>query len=206
MKTGGLGALLEVPPYDVADSVTIRAGASALIIVDMQNDFVDSRGTLCVPGARGTIPAIRRLIDLARAHKLPVIYTQDWHAPDDPEFGGWGKHAVGGSWGAEIVPELSPAPEDIVVRKLRYDGFFGTTLEQELHNRGVQMVMITGTVSNICVLHTAGSAALRGIHVIVPVDAVSAITEFDQHAAFRQVAFLYRGALTRSEAIRVSQA
>jgi nicotinamidase-related amidase len=198
--------LLEVPPYDVADSVTIRAGASALIIVDMQNDFVDSRGTLCVPGARGTIPAIRRLIDLARAHKIPVIYTQDWHAPDDPEFGVWGRHAVGGSWGAEIVPELSPAPEDIVVRKLRYDGFFGTTLEQELHSRSVQMVMITGTVSNICVLHTAGSAALRGIHVIVPVDAVSAITEFDQHAAFRQVAFLYRGALTRSEAIRASQA
>jgi len=198
--------LLEVPPYDVADSVHIRAGASALIIVDMQNDFVDSRGTLCVPGARGTIPAIRRLIDLARAHKLPVIYTQDWHGPDDPEFGVWGRHAVGGTWGAEIVPELNPGPEDIVVRKLRYDGFFGTTLEQELQNRGVQMVMITGTVSNICVLHTAGSAALRGIHVIVPVDAVSAITEFDQHALFRQIAFLYRGALTRSEAIRVSQA
>ena len=198
--------MLEVPPYDVEDNVHIRADTSALMVVDMQNDFVDPRGSLYVPRARGTIPAIRRLIDFARAHKLPVIYTQDWHPPGDPEFGVWGTHALGGTWGAEIVPELSPGPEDLVVRKLRYDGFFGTTLEQDLHDRGVHAVMITGTVSNICVLHTAGSAALRGIHVIVPVDAVSAITEFDQHAAFRQIAFLYRGALTRSDAIRFSQA
>ena len=197
--------MVEVPPYDVDDNVNIRADSSALIVVDMQNDFVDPRGSLCVPTARGTIPAIRRLIDLARADKLPLIYTQDWHPPGDPEFGIWGQHALGGTWGAEIVPELSPGPEELVVRKLRYDGFFGTTLEQELHDRGVRTVMITGTVSNICVLHTAGSAALRGLHVIVPVDAVSAITEFDQHAAFRQIAFLYRGALTRSDAIRVSR-
>ena len=204
-RPGG-SAVVDVPAYDVDDNVHIDAGTSALIVVDMQNDFVDSRGSLCVSKARQTIPAIRRLIDLARAHKLPVIYTQDWHSPDDPEFAVWGTHALGGTWGAEIVPELSPGPEDLVVRKLRYDGFFGTTLEQELLDRSVNTVMITGTVSNICVLHTAGSAALRGIHVIVPVDAVSAITEFDQHAAFRQIAFLYRGALTRSDAIRVSQA
>ena len=198
--------MVEVPPYNVDEDVQIRAGTSALIVVDMQNDFVDPGGRLCVPGARATIPAIRRLIDLARAHKLPIIYTQDWHLADDPEFGVWGMHALGGTWGAEIVPELTPGPEDLVVRKLRYDGFFGTTLEQELRKRGVDTVIITGTVSNICVLHTAGSAALRGLHVIVPVDAVSAITEFDQHATFRQIAFLYRGALTRSDAISVSQA
>jgi nicotinamidase-related amidase len=197
--------VLEVPPYNVDEDVQIKTGTSALIIVDMQNDFVHPQGSLCVPGARATIPAIRRLIDLARPHKLPIIYTQDWHQADDPEFGVWGTHALGGTWGAEIVPELNPGPEDLVVRKLRYDGFFGTSLEQQLHERGVDTVIIAGTVSNICVLHTAGSAALRGLRVIVPVDAVSAITEFDQHVAFRQIAFLYRGTLTRSHAIRVSQ-
>jgi nicotinamidase-related amidase len=62
-------------------------------------------------------------------------------------------------------------------------------------------VIVTGTVSNICVLHTAGSAALRWLELIVPVDAVSALTEFDQQAALRQIAFLYRGTLTTSEGI-----
>jgi nicotinamidase-related amidase len=177
-----------------------------LIVVDMQNDFVDAQGCLCVPTARETIPAIRRLLALARAHDLPIIYTQDWHQADDPEFAVWGTHAVQGTWGAEIVQELAPAPRDVVVRKLRYDGFYGTSLEEELQERGVDTVIVTGTVSNVCVLHTAGSAALRGLRIIVPVDAVSAITEFDQHAAFRQIAFLYRGTLTRSDAITVSRA
>ena len=198
--------MVEVPVYSVEHAVAVRPGSTALIVVDMQNDFVDAQGCLCVPTARETIPAIRRLLALARAYDLPIIYTQDWHQADDPEFAVWGTHAVQGTWGAEIVQELAPAPRDVVVRKLRYDGFYGTSLEEELQERGVDTVIVAGTVSNVCVLHTAGSAALRGLRIIVPVDAVSAITEFDQHAAFRQIAFLYRGTLTRSGAITVSRA
>jgi nicotinamidase-related amidase len=193
--------MIEVPSYAVAQRVEVRPEHTALIVVDMQNDFVDPQGSLCVGTARATVPAIGRLCTFGRAHGLAVVYTQDWHHPDDPEFALWGAHAVAGTWGAEIVPELAPRPEDLVIRKLRYDGFYGTSLDHELRLRRIDSVIVAGTVSNICVLHTAGSAALRWLRVIVPVDAVSALTEFDQQAALRQIVFLYRGTLTQSDSI-----
>jgi nicotinamidase-related amidase len=193
--------MVEVPPIAIEPRVEVHPAHTALIIVDMQNDFVDPRGRLCVGAAQATVPAIVLLRDLAHAHGLLVVYTQDWHRPDDPEFTLWGTHAVAGTWGAEIVPDLTPAPDDLIVRKLRYDAFYGTSLDHELRQRRIASVIVAGTVSNICVLHTAGSAALRGLQIVVPVDAVSALTDFDQHAALRQVTFLYRGTLTRSDGI-----
>jgi len=193
--------MIEVPPHAVEPRVEVRPQTTALIVVDMQNDFVDPRGSLCVPSARATVPAIVALRDVARAPGILVVYTQDWPGPDGPEFALRGVHAVGGTWGAEIVPELAPASSDLIIRKLRYDAFYGTPLEHELNRHRIDTVIVTGTVSNICVLHTAGSAALRWLRVIVPVDAVSALTEFDQQAALRQIAFLYRGTLTRSDGI-----
>jgi nicotinamidase-related amidase len=193
--------MLEIPEHPLESRVDVDPRTTALVIVDMQNDFVDPRGSLSVASARGTVPAIARLRDMARAEGMLVVFTQDWHGEDDPEFALWGPHAIGGTWGAEIVPELTPGPHDLVIRKLRYDGFYDTPLEHELRRRRIESLIITGTVSNICVLHTAGSAALRWFRVIVPVDAVSALTEFDQHAALRQIAFLYRGTLTRSDGI-----
>lgn len=198
--------MVEVPSITIEPRVAVRPERTALIVVDMQNDFVDPRGSLCVASARATVPAIARLRDFAHAHGLTVVYTQDWHRGDDPEFALWGTHAVAGTWGAEIVADLAPGPTDLVVRKLRYDAFYGTSLDHELRQRGVATVIVTGTVSNICVLHTAGSAALRWLHLIVPVDAVSALTEFDQQAALRQISFLYRGMLTRSDGIVVAAA
>ncbi|HXX36997.1 MAG TPA: isochorismatase family cysteine hydrolase [bacterium] len=195
--------MIQIPDYTVESHVEVAPRTTALVVVDMQNDFVDPRGRLCVPGAQATVPIIAQLVSACRARGMLVVYTQDWHASDDPEAALWGPHAVADTWGAEIVPELAPKPGDIVVRKLRYDGFYGTSLGHELTRRRIDTVIVTGTVSNICVLHTAGSAALRWLRVIVPVDAVSALTEFDQHATFRQIAFLYRGTLVRSEGITV---
>lgn len=197
----GSGLMLEIPEQTLASRVEVDPGTTALVIVDMQNDFVDPRGKLYVASAQGTVPAIARLLDMARAASMPVVFTQDWHGDDDPEFALWGPHAVGGTWGAEIVPQLAPAPQDLRIRKLRYDAFFGTPLEDELRRRRIESLIVTGTVSNICVLHTAGSAALRWFRVIVPVDAISALAEFDQQVALRQIAFLYRGTLTRSDSI-----
>jgi nicotinamidase-related amidase len=193
--------MIEIPEPTVESHVEVAPQTTALVIVDMQNDFVDPGGALSVAAAAATVPAIVRLRGFARAHEMLVVYTQDWHGDDDPEFAIWGRHAVAGTWGAEIVPQLAPAPRDLVVRKLRYDAFYDTPLEHELRDRGIDTLVVTGTVSNICVLHTAGSAALRWFRVIVPVDAISALTEFDQRAALRQISFLYRGVLVRSEGL-----
>jgi nicotinamidase-related amidase len=203
-RGAGQAPPLEVPDLTVEPEVQVDPSSAALLVVDMQNDFVDPRGRLSVPAAAPTVPAIVRLRDLARANQMPVVYTQDWHEEDDPEFALWGQHAVGGTWGAEIVPELAPGPRDLVIRKLRYDAFYGTPLDHELRRRRIDALVVTGTVSNICVLHTAGSAALRWFGLVVPVDAISALTAFDQRAALRQIAFLYRGTLTRSDGIRIA--
>jgi len=195
---------VEAPEYQVARRVVVNPKATALIVVDMQNDFVKPGGALVVEQAKGTMSAIQRLLALARRSGMVVLYTQDTHDPGDPEFPIWGQHVLRGSWGWQIVDELAPQAGERVIQKLRYDGFFGTPLDHELRMKDIKTVIVCGTVANICVLHTAGSAALRGYKVILPVDAISAITPFDQQVAIRQTSFLYRGVITTSEAITIA--
>ncbi|OFX13806.1 MAG: isochorismatase [Armatimonadetes bacterium RBG_19FT_COMBO_69_19] len=197
-------ALLEAPDVAVEPRVAVIPATTALIVVDMQNDFVKPGGALVVPSAAETIPAVQRLLALARGHGPAVFYTQDTHEPGDIEFPIWGEHVLRGSWGWRIVDELIPQAGERVIEKLRYDGFFGTSLDHELRLRGIATVIVCGTVANICVLHTAGSAALRGYGVILPVDAISAITPFDLQVAIRQTSFLYRGVITTAEAITIA--
>lgn len=194
-------ATVEAPEYQVERRVAVDPKTTALIVVDMQNDFVKEGGALVVAQAAETIPAIRRLLTLARGRGMAVFYTQDTHDPGDMEFPIWGQHVLRGSWGWRIIDELAPQPGDRVIEKLRYDGFFGTSLDHELRLRGIKTVIVCGTVANICVLHTAGSAALNGYKAILPIDATSALTPFDLQAAIRQTSFLYRGAITTSDAI-----
>jgi len=195
---------VEAPEYQVERRVVVNPKATALIVVDMQNDFVKSGGALVVEQAKGTMSAIQRLLALARRSGMVALYTQDTHDPGDPEFPIWGQHVLRGSWGWQIVDELAPQAGERVIQKLRYDGFFGTPLDHELRMKDIKTVIVCGTVANICVLHTAGSAALRGYKVILPVDAISAITPFDQQVAIRQTSFLYRGVITTSEAITIA--
>jgi nicotinamidase-related amidase len=96
------------------------------------------------------------------------------------------------------VDELKPQPSDGVIRKTRYDGFFGTFLEDLLRVYGVKHLVVTGTVANIRVLHTAGSAALRWFKVYIPLDAVSALNDFDYYTALRQASFLYKATLVKT--------
>ncbi len=187
---------VELPEVERVGAVALPAKNSALIVVDMQNDFVHPEGSLFVPAAVQTIPTIKSLLEKARRAGARVVFTQDWHSEDDPEFAIWPRHAVAGSWGAEVVAELAPQPAETRIHKLRYDAFYGTPLEHLLRLWGVEHLVIVGTVANICVLHTAGSAALRWFEVVVPEDGISSLTPFDAHAALRQISFLYRGKIT----------
>lgn len=173
--------------------VELRKESAAVLVVDMQNDFVQEKGALRVPTAAATVPAIQELLRRARDAGARVVFTQDWHAPDAPEFQIWPAHCVAGTWGAEIIPELAPQENEPRIRKTTYDPFYQTELEELLCGWSTEHLVVVGTVANICVLHAAGSAALRGLQVIIPKDAVSALTEFDLVATFRQLTFLYRG-------------
>lgn len=159
----------------------------ALLVVDMLNDFVDERGALPVPKAKNIILPIKNLIDYFRSHKRPVIYVCDNHLEDDPEFEVWGRHAVRGSSGANVIDELKPLPSDPIIYKRRFSGFFGTELDLLLREKEIKKLIITGVLTNICVLYTASDAYQLGYKVIVPKDCVAAVDEDMHKFALRQL-------------------
>ena len=194
---------IEIPEYDVHDEVRLDPARTALVVVDMQNDFVREGGSLRGPGAEATIPAIRGLLELARAHGMRVVFSQDTHRDGDPEWQIWPEHCREGTWGWEIVDALAPAPQETVLRKVRYDAFYGTPLDHLLRLWGVDTLVICGTVANICVHYTAASAALRWYDVVIPRDGVSALDPFDLESSLRQTVFLFAGRVTTAAGVRV---
>lgn len=160
---------------------------TALLIADMIHDFVDPEGALHVPNALGIVENIAELIREAKLVDAPVIYLNDAHLHDDLEFEQWPKHAIAGTRGAEVVKELKPSEGDIIVEKTRYSGFFRTNLESILEERGVKRVVITGAVTNICVLTTAYDAVMRNYEVVVFRNAVAALDENDGEFALAQI-------------------
>jgi nicotinamidase-related amidase len=186
------------------DEVPIDPGRTALVVVDMQNDFVKPGGSLLVPDAEATIPAIRSLLDLARSSDMRVVYSQDTHSRGDPEWTIWPEHCREGSWGWEIVAELAPHADDTVLRKVRFDAFYGTPLDHLLKLWGVETLVICGTLANLCVHYTAASAALRWYGVVIPADAISSLEPFDLEASLRQTAFVLAGRLTGARGVRVA--
>ena len=192
-----------IPDYEIHDRVEIDPAHTALVVVDMQNDFVADGGSLRVPDAAATVPVIAGLVARARAAGLRVVFTQDTHRDGDPEWQIWPPHAREGSWGWQIVDPLAPHDEDTVIRKLRYDAFYGTPLDHLLRLWGVTTLVICGTVANICVHYTAASAALRWYDVIIPRDAVSALERFDLESSLRQTAFLFAGRVTRAAGVHL---
>jgi len=196
---------IEVPQYAIQDEVWVDPAKTALVVVDMQNDFVKRGGSLLVPDAEATVPAIGRLLKLARLNGIRVVYSQDTHRRGDPEWDIWPEHCREGSWGWEIVDEVAPGVEDTVLRKARFDVFYGTPFDHLLRLWGVSTLVICGTVANIGVLCTAASAALRRYSVVLPRDAISALEPFDFEASMRQTVFVFAGRLTTAAGVRCSE-
>jgi nicotinamidase-related amidase len=162
----------------------------ALLVIDMLNDFVREGAPLEVPATRAILPALNKRLAAARARGVPVIYICDAHRPDDPEFArmGWRPHAVRGTAGAEVVVELAPQETDPLVEKTAYSGFHHTGLEGILQALGITDLVLTGCVTNICILYTAYDAVIRGYQVTVPAACVAALDPVDGEFALRQMA------------------
>jgi nicotinamidase/pyrazinamidase len=165
---------------------------TALIVVDMQNDFADPKGSLYVRGGEEVVPLVNREIELARGAGATVVYTQDWHPEHTPHFsrdgGIWPVHCVQGTWGAEFHPQLEVEGE--VVRKGAdgEDGYSGfstrrpdtgeerpTELEHLLRQRQVRKVVVAGLATDYCVKETVIDAAERGFEVALLSEAVRAV-------------------------------
>jgi len=174
----------------------------ALLIIDMINDFVLPGAPLEVSETRRIIPVIAHEIKRAHAERHPVIFVCDSHAPDDKEFSkfSWPAHAVKGTKGAEVITELTPAQDDIVIHKTTYSGFFGTDLDKTLKRLGVDSLRLTGDVTHICILFTAADAVLRDYSVVVVEDGVAGISQEDHDAAIRIMKNVLSVAVVQSSA------
>jgi nicotinamidase/pyrazinamidase len=157
---------------------------TALVVVDVQNDFADPGGSLSVAGADKVIDAVNAEIAAAKAAGAPVVYTQDWHPPRTPHFvtegGPWPVHCVAGTWGAELHPRLAvdgPAVRKATGREDGYSGFsmrdvasgetLPTGLDTVLRERGVTRVVIAGLALDYCVKETALDAVKLGYDTVV---------------------------------------
>ena len=166
---------------------------TALVVVDMQNDFADPGGSLSVAGAERVVRNVNREVRRAAAAGAVVVYTQDWHPPSTPHFvtdgGIWPVHCIADSWGAALVPGLEIVSE-LRVRKGSNgeDGYSGfsmrdpqtgaetpTPLEAMLRDRGVERVAVCGLATDYCVSATALDAARLGFTTSAVADAMAAV-------------------------------
>jgi nicotinamidase/pyrazinamidase len=166
---------------------------TALVVVDLQNDFADPNGSLSVHGGANLVPIINGEIAMARAAGATVVFTQDWHPESTPHFakdgGPWPVHCVAGTWGAELHPDVDPeaaagAPR---IRKGANgeDGYSGftmrdpttgettpTELEALLRSAAIERVVACGLATDYCVKATALDAARLGFETAVLLDAM----------------------------------
>jgi nicotinamidase/pyrazinamidase len=176
-----------VPAYDPR---------TALVIVDLQNDFADPAGSLYVTGGEEVVPVANAERTRARSEGALVVYTQDWHPPHTPHFavdgGIWPVHCVQGTWGAAFHPEL--IVDGDVLRKGTdgRDGYSAfsvrdplsgsveaTELERILHAASIERLIVTGLATDYCVVETVSDARMLGFDVGVVADGIRAVDLHD---------------------------
>ena len=180
---------------------------TALVVVDMQNGFCKPDGSLYAPGSEAVVDPVASLVDRAHDAGVRVVFTRDVHPPgqfDDAhyydEFEQWGEHVVEGSWEAQLVAELEVREGDHIVEKHTYDAFHETELDGWLGARGIDDLVICGTLANVCVLHTAGSAGLRDYRTVLVEDAIGAIEDEHKAYALDHADWLFGDVVTREDA------
>lgn len=157
---------------------------TALVLVDIQNDFLPG-GSLAVPDGAAVIEPANRYIRRFRERGLPVVATRDWHPSDHCSFtsrgGPWPPHCVAGSAGAEFAAALELPADALIVSKATgaerdaYSGFDGTDLAQRLRELGVRRIVVAGLATDYCVAATARDALAQGFGVLLATDAMRGI-------------------------------
>ena len=167
-------------------------GRSALIVVDVQNDFADPRGNLYVSEGEVVVPFVNRQIDEARKAGAPIVFTQDWHPPSTPHFakdgGIWPVHCVMDTWGAEFHPDLAVDGEIVRKGATGNDGYSGfterhpttseelaTELVEVLRKDDIERVVVVGLATDYCVKETAIDALEYGFATTVLADGIRGV-------------------------------
>ena len=177
----------------------LQPAHTALIVVDMQNDFLAVGGATDrlgqeIEAGRAIIPPLQHLIEIARQKGVLVTYPQMTMDPDLLMAGDihylqwrfrWGEESalIKGTWGHQIVEELAPRPGDLPVEKNTFSAFVGTNLDLILRNNAIRTVVVTGVVTQGCVMATAKDALHLGYYVVVASDCVASRQQHMHDAA-----------------------
>ncbi len=199
-------------------ALPLEPGRTALLVVDMQRAFVEAGQAMEVPPAREVMPRIQELLAIFREQHLPVVFTEFTYSPAAPLLVGelHPEHrpaAPGAATGfglpsssclerednARVVPELAPRANELVVRKHYYDGFNGTVLDGALRARGVRTLVVTGTMTDICVLATVIGGFNREYRLLVVEDAVATLWPEIQRATLDIIRRAYARVLSAKE-------
>lgn len=177
--------LARIHPFNQHE-MRLNTGASALLVVDMQQFFLDAESPTFTCGGEAILPAVKQLIGSFRQAHRPVIYTRHVHHPGDLDAGimgwWWKGRCLEGSPESEIHPDLAPAPGEKIIFKHRYSAFYNTDLETVLRCLKVEDLVIAGIMTNMCCESTARDAYYRDYRIFIPADGTGSITE-DMHLA-----------------------
>lgn len=139
-----------------------------LLIIDVLKDFMEEGGSLsCGEEARKIIPHIKERIAEYRRKAHRIVYVCDAHEKEDKEFKMYSPHAVKGSEGAEIIDELKPRENDIVVEKTTVRPFYGNDLEEVIDKLSPEEVEVAGVCTSICVMEAVAALSVRGYNAVV---------------------------------------
>src|SRR2546428_11235275 len=177
---------------------------TAMIVVDMQNDFVAAGAAMETPAARAVVPKLDEALHICRDAQIKVIYTAHVHRRDGSDMGLFDDmHApianraalVDGTPGVDIYPELAPAPGEHVIKKHRYSGFFGTDLDMILREWGVDTVIVSGPTTENCCLAPARDGMFRNYRVVFLSDAPASYDHPDRGVGAMAAAEVHHASL-----------
>ena len=173
------------------EAMSLRPERTAVVTVDMLNDFCVEGGAMVLPGGERLYGPQNAVNSAARQAGSAVVFLIDSHRPDmrrERELLKRTPHCAEGSWGAQVVDALDQEDGDIRVLKRRYSGFFNTDLDLTLKDMRVDTLIIMGVVTNICVRSTVHDAFFLGYRVIVPEDCVAATGPREQISSLYDIA------------------
>jgi biuret amidohydrolase len=187
-------------PSDGRASTRLTGRQPALLVIDPQVEATSSSGTLCADHAADAVANIVRLLALARSVRIPVIFTQEVHRRELVDFGreldgAEPVHCVEGTLGVQLLPETQPRDGEWVIQKRRYSAFFATDLELLLRSLHVDMLVVCGFLTDVCVHYTCVDAHQRDYHLLLAGDATAGSSASAAEAALRAVSYLQSGAV-----------
>jgi nicotinamidase-related amidase len=184
--------LKNIEPFNT-HPMALNPEKSALMIVDMQNFFLDPHSPTFTCGGLAILPVLKRLAGEFRAKNRPVIFTRHVHHPDNLDSGimgwWWKGMCLEGSPESEIHPDLEPLPSEKVILKHRYSAFYNTDLETILRCLKIEDLVISGIMTNMCCESTARDAYYRDYRVFFPADGTGSINEEMHMASLLNLSF-----------------